>query len=146
MNTYVKKLVSLLLVLTMVLGCLGTNAGAAPAGTNSPMASNYFALYGAKLIAPGGGKLCVAGNVEAMSTMSSIGMAYFRVYKADGTFVTTVIGSISNGMLQSQSDAYNGNYTYQASPGTTYYVVVTFTCSDAYGYDTRNYTTNTVIA
>lgn len=144
MKAYVKKVLSLTITLIVILSCFCMNVSAEE--INSTKASNYFASYGAKLIAEGSGKICVAGNVEAMSSMSSIGMAYFRIYKADGTFVTTVIGSTANGMLKSTADSYDGNYTYQAVPGTTYYAVVTFTCRDANGYDTRNYTTNKVTA
>ena len=144
MKTHVKKSLVLILALLMMLGCF--NMGAYAADSNSARASNYFLSYDAQLSAAGNGKLRISGTVDALSIMSSIGIAYFRVYLADGTFVTTVPGSTTNGLLVSNSDTYSGSFTYQAVSGNRYYVVVTFICRNASGYEYKNYRTNTVTA
>lgn len=144
MKNHIKKIISSILAVVIVFGCIGPPVNAAT--SDSARASNYFFGYQATLSAVGNGKLRIKGNVEAMSTMTSIGISYFRVYLEDGTFVTTVPGSTTNGLLTSNSDSYNGSFTYQAVAGNTYYVIVTFICRNANGYDCRNYTTTKVKA
>ena len=139
-----KRVLSLLLVLLILFSSTCSNAAAVD--DSSARASDYFVSYTANLSAPGSGQLLLSGRVRALSTMTSIGIAYFRVYLADGTFVVTIPGSTSNGLLLSNAISYNGSFTYQAVSGNRYYVVVTFICRNANGYEYRNYTTGTVTA
>ena len=78
--------------------------------------------------------------------MSTLGASAIRIYKSDGTYVTRILGTTSNGLLKNNAASLSGSYTYQGSSGTSYYAVVTFTASNSSGSDSRMITTSTKTA
>lgn len=139
-----KKYIALTLCLVTVLLCM---IGSASASSEIDVySSNYILSCNATLSSSGNGKLTITASERTNGTMSTLGVSAIRIYKADGTYVTRILGSSSNGLLKKNGTSFNGSYTYQGSSGTSYYVVVTFTASNSSGSDTRMITTATKTA
>ena len=136
-----KRTITLLLAVCLFVSCCSTEAGAV-----EPYSSNYFSAYAAHITAVGGGKITITGDIDAIHTMTRLGVTRILFYKSDGTYVKTVYGSISNGLLKDNSASLFADYTFQGNSGTSYYAIVYFTCRDANGYDSRHVTTRTVTA
>lgn len=132
-----KRTTTLLLALCLLFSCWGMEADAAV------YSSNYFSSYGSYVHDVGGGKITFSATLTAVHQMERLGVTRILIYKADGTYVKTVYGSISNGLLRDNDGFFGAEYTYQGVAGTSYYGVVYFTCRDANGSDSRHVTTNT---
>ena len=123
----------------MLFSCIVGSASAKEA--IEPYSSNHIASCSATISAVGNGKLKITVSERANGTMSTLGASAIRIYKSDGTYVTT-----SNGLLKNNAASLSGSYTYQGSSGTSYYAVVTFTASNSSGSDSRMITTSTKTA
>lgn len=130
-----KRTTTLLLALCLLFSCWGTEADAAV------YSSNYFSSYGC-YVHNVGGKVTFTATISAVHTMDRLGVTLIHIYKADGTFVKTVYGSTSNGLLEDNNSSFAAEYIYQGVAGTSYYGVVYFTCRDSTGSDSRHVTTN----
>ena len=139
-----KKFFTLLLTIVLVIGCVGTNAGAQDEIV--PFSSNYISSTNATIGAPGGGKIKITGRETASGVMTSLGVSVIRIYKSDGTFVTRIYGSTANGLIRENASTFSGSYTYQGVAGTSYYAIVTFVARNSSGSDTYNMTTSVVKA
>lgn len=85
----------------------------------------------------------VKGNFE----VQKIGVLKIEIYKSTGSYVTTIHGTTSNGLLSPESSVLHGlTYTYTGVPGTTYYAKVTLCAGTNSDYDTRNVQTQKVTA
>lgn len=133
-----KRTTTLLLALCLLFSCWGMEADAAV------YSSNYFSSYGGFATSLGNGKVAFTGTITAVHTMDRLGVTRILIYKADGTYVKTVYGSTSNGLLRDNDAFFAADYIYQGDPNTSYYGIVYFTCRDASGSDSRHVTTDTV--
>lgn len=133
-----KRTTTLLLALCLLFSCWGMEADAAT------YSSNYFSSYGGFIRNAGGGKIIFSATITAVHTMDRLGITRILIYKGDGTYVKTVYGSTSNGLLVDNDFSFAGQYTYQGDPNTSYYGVIYFTCRDSTGSDSRHVTTDTV--
>lgn len=131
-----KRTTTLLLALCLLFSCWGMEADAAV------YSSNYFSSYGC-YVHNVGGKVTFTATVTALHTMDRLGVTRILIYKSDGTYVKTVYGSTSNGLLKDNRASFAGEYVYQGDANTSYYGVVYFTCRDENGSDSRHVTTNT---
>ena len=108
-----KRTITLLLAVCLLVSCCGVEAGAV-----EPRSSNYFAAYGAHVTVIGDGKITITGEVDAVHTMTRLGVTRILFYKSDGTYIKTVYGSISNGLLRDNSPFFAADYTFQGNSGT----------------------------
>lgn len=139
-----KKVVALLLCVMAVLSCMIGSASAK--GNVSVYSSNHIRACSASISALGNGKIKITVSEYANATMGTLGASAIRIYKSDGTYVTRILGTTSNGLLKNNASSLSGSYTYQGSSGTSYYAVVTFTASNSNGSDSRVITTATKTA
>lgn len=121
-------------VMSMVLICLaGTQAYA------QNRYSDYFKGY--SVSAYGGsnsGEMVIECDIRAEGTVPKIGIEKLEIYKSNGSLVTTIQGTTSNGLLSPVSTyAYIVSYTYKGVPGTTYYAKVTLCAGSNNDYDVR---------
>lgn len=92
------------------------------------------------------GKLKVTYDVTAKNYASSLGVSSIIIYQADGTYVTTITGTVSNGLIKSNSIRHQSSYNYSCTAGEAYYAVVTIFATINGVSDSRDITTDTVIA
>ena len=126
------------LVLLIVFLCQ-----AAAAIEVSPRASYYLDNYGASLYqGDDSGTVRVEFTVSANEKADRVGVSKLSIYKGDGTFVTSVTGTVSNGLLAKNLKTYPGSYTYYGEANEVYYMVLTMYAEFKGGSDSRQYTTN----
>ena len=93
------------------------------------------------------GEISIGFMVRATASFSKLGALKIEIYKANGDYVKTIWGNTSNGLLSPRSGRYYSNtYTYEGTPGVSYYAIVTVCAGTATNYDTREATTPTVRA
>lgn len=111
-----------------------------------PRASKYLNEYTVAL-APGEseGQIKIIYSIIPTSKATVAGLSQIEIYKANGSYVTTIYGSTKNGLLTTLTTAYcSGTYVYSGTPGTSYYAKVTVYGGNSEGWDTRLITTRTV--
>lgn len=138
-----KRLCSLVLMLSLFVSCCGS---ALAAGGAEVQTSPTLSTYTTSLAAGSKGQVKVSYNVSSWSTASSIGVSSIKIYKSNGTYVTTINGNTSNGLLASNTNKKIGTYTYSGASGTYYYAMVTFTATVNGTSDWKTVTTNTAKA
>ena len=69
-----------------------------------------------------------------------------KIYKADGSYVTSITGSTSNGLIETNSDICKSYYDCQLTSGIFYYANVKVFAKVGSEYDSRVITTSTVKA
>ena len=110
--------------------------------------SRYIFKTTAQIFRDGGGAMTVEFSVTDTKPMTMIGAEEVRIYGSDGTVVRFYY--TDKGCEEFMSDYTTGYYSnrvsYQGKTGVTYYAVVTLYCGDATGNDTRNHTTDDIVA
>ena len=92
----------------------------------SPQASLYLSNYGARLYqGSSSGTISVEFTVSATEDSDLVGVSNISIYKEDGTFVTSVRGSVGNRFLDTDTKTHIGYYTYRGEVNTVYYMVLT---------------------
>lgn len=135
----VKRWVSIPLVFSMCLMFCCCFAKA------SVYASDYLAQYGAALIATDTkGKYDIYYDVTATKTSDTIGVSKIKIYKSDGSYVTTITGTVNNGLIIENDCCHAGVYTRYGVSGNSYYAEVTVFAKRGSGSDSRTITTNTI--
>lgn len=89
------------------------------------------------------GELDIDYDIQANYSADALGISVLKIYKADGTHVDTIYGSLSNRLIAHNQPLVNRTYTYKGTPGTAYYAVATVTATIGEDYDYRIVTTNT---
>lgn len=136
-----KRIATTLLATLMLLSCCFS------AGASVARASIYLTYCGATTQAgTRSGTIEITYDVRASVRASTIGVSKIEIYKSNGTRVTTINGSASNGLLLSNEIRHRSSYTYKGVSGTAYYAKVTMTAKDASGSDSKTVTTSTVTA
>lgn len=117
-------------------------------GYAQTMASDYFAGYSVSAHQGGSrGQVDIDCNVKANGAVSKIGVLRIEIYRSNGSLVTTIQGTTSNGLLAPKSSyAHVVTYTYNGVPGTTYYAKVTLCAGTNSDYDVRYVQTQKVTA
>lgn len=116
-----------------------------------PYSSEYINSYLAYLTARGGGKVEVGVVVMGVTTMDEIGAELIDIYEStdDGDtwhWVYTYTNILYPEMMGSGNFYNDTPVTYPGTAGNQYYAVVTVYAGDHTGHDTREYTTNPIIA
>lgn len=138
-----RRFLSCILAVSLLFACCGS----ALAADVEPLASTTISKYSAAL-SPGSssGQITISYSVSALSSASSIGVSSIKIYKSNGTQVTTITGTKSNGLMTSGTNKKIGTYTYSGVSGTSYYAVVTLTATVSGVTDSKPVTTNTTTA
>ena len=136
-----KKAAALILVCILLLQVFSISAFAA---TES---NAYISRYSAYISNPSNGVVRVDFSVRGTGYMDVLGASYIDLYE-NGTLVKTF--SMYNSlyaptMVTNNAFVFYGYVTYSASPGSSYYAVVTLYASNSYGSGTESCTTGTVI-
>lgn len=138
-----KKFFACFLAVALLLTCCG-NAFAADV---NPFSSVALAKYTATLSPGNSGQIKISYNVIASETASSVGVSTIKIYKSNGTQVTTIKGTTSNGLMATNAARKTGTYTYSGgTSGLSYYAVVTCTATVGGVTDSKPVTTNTAKA
>lgn len=135
-----KRIFSFALIVSLVLSLCG---GAALAV--EPRASEtiwMFVLAAAK--GDNAGEFKIKYDVKANEPASRVGISSIVIYKGDSSYVTTITGSVSNGLIITNEQRHNSSYIYEGTPGESYYAIVTCTATIGSKTDSRTLTTNTV--
>ena len=90
------------------------------------------------------GEITVSYDITASIWADSIGVERIRFYTEDGELVSTVYGTISNGLVYSDYSFHMGDFNYELPSGDYYYAKVTVFAEYNGVYDSRTVTTNTV--
>lgn len=136
---YIKRGISIFLVLLFILA-LGCNIA-----TASITSSDYLAQYGAALIATDTkGQYDIFFDITATTTSDSLGVSQIKIYKSNGTYVTTIKGTVANGLIIEDDCSHTGVYTRYGVSGNSYYAEVTVFAKRGSGSDSRTITTNTI--
>lgn len=123
-------------------------SGVAWANTSDMMRSSpTLTRYGA-VITEGNraGEIVITYDVLASHIADSVGVSSMKIYKANGSYVTTIYASSLNGFTTSGSGSHRNSYTYTGISGTYYYAEVTVFATIDGVTDSRTITTNTVKA
>ena len=134
-----KRILSSVLVLIMAAACC--------CGIASARASLTLTGYSSFLYAGDSrGEICIDSIVHASLFADSLGVESIEIHEEDGTYVTTINGTIRNGLIITNDNLYAGVYDKILTPGTSYYAEVTVFARQGIIYDSKTVTTNTVTA
>ncbi len=139
-----KRIFSVILMFSLVL----TFCGSALAADIELLSSPTLSRYTAQLSQGSSGKISISYRVSASAptTISSIGVSSIKIYKANGTYVTTISGTTANGLVVRNASSHSGMYTYSGVSGTSYYAQVTVFATAGGITSSRTVKTNTVTA
>lgn len=92
------------------------------------------------------GELRISYEVRAKYTADSVGISSIALYSSTGVYMTTILGSENNGLIESNDSTCIGTYSHTAVPGNSYYAIVTVFAEIGDNYDSRKVSTNIVTA
>lgn len=139
-----KKLISLVLIVITLLGCMGSLALAD--AEIAPYNSSYFISYGTTLSKEGGGRIKIIFQANATGVASSIGVANYEIDKLNSNGDWVDCTGLRSGATASNVGSYTFSKYFNGIPGETYRVKVTFTCTMNGGNETKNYTSGRITA
>ncbi len=90
------------------------------------------------------GEVKISYEVQAKSLADEVGISSIVIYKSDGTYVTTITGSVSNGLIRTSTTRHRSTYTYSGNAGTSYYAIVTGFATIGSDSDSKSVKTNAV--
>lgn len=118
-----KQLFSSTLVAVMVIACCYGSVSALEAP--DMRASLTLSSYNVGLTAgDSAGMISISYDVQSNKLASSIGVETVDIYKADGSYVTSITGSTSNGLIETNSDICKSYYDCQLTSEIFYYANV----------------------
>lgn len=139
-----KKLLSIIAATIILVTCCPI----ANASDIRPRASEYLSQYTVALTeGDSTGEIKIVYSIIPSRKATVAGLSQIEIYKGNGSYVTTIYGDTTNGLLTTLTTAYcSGTYVYSGASGTSYYAKVTVYGGNTTGSDTRVITTRTVIA
>ncbi len=135
-----KRTISLISVVLLVVAlCCGVASAVEP---KASLTLNYYNV----IIGAGDnpGEIVISYDVQATDVADLVGVANIKIYRANGSYVTTISGSTRNGLLVKDSNRHVGDYIYKGTSGDSYYAEVTVCAEIGDNYDSRTVTTDTV--
>ena len=140
-----KRIISTLLTLTLVLGCCCVPVFAS--SSSVARASLILTQYSAILEAgENRNEIKVSFTVLTDRKAESLGVETIKLYKANGNYVSTINGTIENGLVATNNVYSCGTYVISLTSGVSYYAEVTIFADNGTVYDSRTVTTATVKA
>lgn len=107
--------------------------------------SMYFNGYGATLSATGGGKITITFSCDSVGTADQLGVSSFSIYKYTGDGWLLISGPHSGGSAYN-TNSYSSGRTFYGVSGEKYRVQATFTCVKDSTYESKNYTSGSIVA
>lgn len=142
-----KKRISIIIVLAMLLSFFTAPAYAAVPNTDEPCASNYFTYYGAVLSRQGGGTLLITFSTSGVGLCDVLGVANFNVQCLDeSTGHWYDITGVMSGETGTNVATYNFSRYFYGTSGYTYRVCVTFFCQKGSGSEFKIYNSPAIVA
>ena len=139
-----KKSFRLISVILILAALLSVGASAVYIPPDSPDASAYISSYSVSIINGGNGKLKVQFDITGTGIMTKLGASCIKIYKSNGTHVTTIwhYDPGRSGMMGSNDYYHSDLETYTVTPGS-YYVKITFHARNSSGSDSITFQTGT---
>lgn len=92
------------------------------------------------------GEIKISYDVMASGEADRVGVSSIEIYEEDDTYVTTITGTLANGLLRANAGRHISTYTYKGTSGVTYYAKVTVYAKIGSDSDSRTVETNTATA
>ena len=104
-----RSIISFSIALIMIIAVLGSATASASALRSSPTLSSYGVI-----ITKGSstGKIVITYDVLANSIADSVGVSSMKIYKSDGSYVTTIRATSLNGFTASGVGSHRNSYIY----------------------------------
>lgn len=144
-----KRIISVILTLTLALSCCLSTAFAAE--DIMPMASLTIVSQAANMAAGSKtgintGELRISYDITAKRPATELGVSSIKLYRSDGTYITTITGTTENGLIGS-GVKHMDTYSYVGGvSGRYYYAEVTLFATIGDISDSVTITTATVKA
>lgn len=139
-----KRFVTLALVFVVTITCcINASAASSTILRSSPTLSDYEAILKA---GSSQGEIKINYDVTSSKPATSLGVYSIAIYTSSGTYITTIYGTTSNGLIRTSASSHIGSYSYIGTTGTYYYAKVTVFAETATDYDSRVIVTNTIKA
>lgn len=144
-----KRAISIMLIFSLALGCCLTNAfadeGIMPMASPTIM-SQYAIMDPGTKTGINTGSLEISYDITAKSSATELGVSSIKLYRSDGTYITTIIGTTENGLIGSGLE-HMDTYSYVGGvSGRYYYAEVTLFATIGDISDSVTITTATVKA
>ena len=137
-----KRFLSFALMTALVLSLCGGAAVAAETRASDTIRSFTLSLVEGE----GAGEVKIKFDVRANSTADEIGISSIVIYKTDGSYASTIMGTKGNGLILTNTSRHNSSYTYKGTSGTSYFARVTCTATIGSSSDSKTLDTNKVTA
>ena len=85
-------------------------------------------------------------DVMASGKADEVGVSSIKIYKSNGSYVTTITGTTNNGLLDTNVGTHRSTYTYEGTSGVSYYAEVTVYAKIGSDSDSRTVKTGTAKA
>lgn len=118
-----KKLASIFLVVTIVLGTTYMPAYATEIEPRESYVFSYYLAYTYE--EENEGEIGIVFSVTCSHITSIIGASSIEIYRSNGTHVVTIEGTVENGLLRNGGNCA-GTYIFQGESGVSYYAAVRF--------------------
>ena len=105
----------------------------------------YFHSYGATLSAIGGGKIAITFSCDSEGTADQLGVSSFSIYVYNGSRWELISGPHSGGSAYN-TNSYSSGRTFYGVSGEKYRVQATFTCAKDSTFESKNYTSGSIVA
>lgn len=138
-----RNIIAFGITLIIIIATLGSVTASASVLRSSPTLSSYGVIITKGTSA---GKIVITYDVLANSIADSVGVSSMKIYKSDGSYVTTIYATSLNGFKAYGAMSHRNSYTYTGTSGTYYYAEVTVFATIDGVTDSRTITTNTVKA
>lgn len=145
MKKSLRYMAFLMLAVAMCIGSVGAVA-------NGARSSLYLNCYRAWLTAESGGKISVAVDVQAVTTMDEVGASMIELFESDdGGQTWDCVHIYSKGIhpemvVEDDYWYYDAPVEYEGVVGRQYFACVTAYAADKTGYDEKEYNTGIVTA
>lgn len=92
------------------------------------------------------GELRFSYEVCAKKAADSVGVSSIELYSSGGVYMTTILGTEENGLINTDRISCMGTYSHTAVPGNSYYAIATVFAEIDGEYDSRKVSTKVVTA
>lgn len=87
------------------------------------------------------GEIKISYDIKASGIAEKVGISSLKIYKSDGTYITTISGTIKNGLIRTDTNRHRASYIYTGTSGTSYYAVATVFADVSPDSDSKTVTT-----
>ena len=135
-----KKVLSIVLMLTLLCSCMFSYALA------ETRASNYFTSYGTTMSARGSGIIAITFKAVGTDICNQIGVANYEVERLNDNGYWENVSGLLSGQTGTNVASYTFGRYFQGVAGETYRIQVTFVCAIGTGMEHKSYTSGRITA